>query len=383
MIEANAFIQAAAAAGIRHYSGVPCSFLKPLINGVIDAAETEYIGAANEGDAVAIASGFALAGHPAIALMQNSGLGNAVSPLTSLNWVFGLPILLIVTWRGNPEHGDEPQHALMGAITTKLLETMDIEWAMFPETAEAIQPALAAAQAYMQARQKPYALFVRKGALCPQALRTTQPPSRMGHRFASTDVRCKDLAQRPTRRDVLAAVQALAKPQDVLIATTGYTGRELYALADKPNQLYVVGSMGCASSLGLGLALAQPERRIFVLDGDGAALMRMGNFATIGQLGPANLVHVLIDNERHESTGGQSTVSGGIDFAHLATSCGYAAGVSGDNVDLLAPLLQLAAPGPVLAHVKVTPGAPDNLPRPTIKPPEVLARLREFLGAQP
>ncbi|GJM10528.1 MAG: thiamine pyrophosphate enzyme [Lysobacteraceae bacterium] len=379
MIEAKAFIEAAMSAGIRHYSGVPCSFLKPLINGVIDHPDTEYVGAANEGDAVAIASGFAIAGYPSVALMQNSGLGNAVSPLTSLNWVFGLPILLIVTWRGNPQHGDEPQHELMGAITTDMLEAMDIEWAMFPEDQQAIGPALEKAQQSMQSRHKPFAFFVRKGSISPQPLQSTQRPSRMGHRFASTDFRQKNPEARPSRQQVLATVQQLAGPRDVLIATTGYTGRELYALSDEPNQLYVVGSMGCASSLGLGLALADPGRRVFVLDGDGAALMRMGNMATIGQLGPANLVHVLIDNERHESTGGQSTVSAGVDFAHVATSCGYSAAVTGDNTDLIAPLLKLDLDGPRLAHIKVSPGAPDDLPRPTVKPPEVLARLRTFL----
>src|SRR5262249_43067797 len=130
-------------------------------------------------------------------------------------------------------------------------------------------------------------------------------------------------ARLPTRSEVLRAVQSTARVTDAVIATTGFTGRALYALEDCPNQLYLVGSMGCAGTLGLGLGLAQPRRRVIVLDGDGAALMRLSALATIGYERPANLVHILLDNEIHESTGGQATVSHSVDLAAVARACGY------------------------------------------------------------
>jgi phosphonopyruvate decarboxylase len=132
LIEARHFVEAARERGFHWYAGVPCSYLTPFINYVLQDESLHYVSMANEGDAVALIAGVALAadaGTPqrrGIAMMQNSGLGNAVSPLTSLTWTFRLPQLLIVTWRGQPGVADEPQHALMGPITPALLDTMEI-----------------------------------------------------------------------------------------------------------------------------------------------------------------------------------------------------------------------------------------------------------------
>src|SRR5271154_3037373 len=156
MIEARHFVEAARERGFRWYAGVPCSFLTPFINFVLQDPSLEYLSMANEGDAVAFIAGIALGGDArlshgrGITMMQNSGLGNAVSPLTSLTWTFRLPQLLIVTWRGQPGIADEPQHALMGPITPAMLETMQIPWELFPTETAAIGPALDRALAYMQ-----------------------------------------------------------------------------------------------------------------------------------------------------------------------------------------------------------------------------------------
>src|SRR5687768_15876784 len=140
MIQAHEFVAPARAAGFRLFAGVPCSFLTPFINYVIDSKDLRYISSANEGDAVATAAGAALGGQLGVAMMQNSGLGNAVSPLTSLTWPFRIPLLLIVTWRGDPEVKDEPQHKLIGQITPRLLETMEIPWELFPDSPDAVSP---------------------------------------------------------------------------------------------------------------------------------------------------------------------------------------------------------------------------------------------------
>ncbi|QKM49756.1 hypothetical protein B7760_03814 [Burkholderia glumae] len=302
MIEAAQFVEAARERGFDWYAGVPCSYLTPFINYVLQDPALHYVSAANEGDAVAIVAGATLGGKRGIAMMQNSGLGNAVSPLTSLTWTFRLPQLLIVTWRGKPGEHDEPQHALMGPITPQMLDTMEIPWEQFPTEAEQIAPALDRAIRHMDETGRPYALVMQKGSVAPYPLKDAPMPApRPQAAPLSTRAAAAEL---PTRHAALAAVIART-PLDstVVLASTGFCGRELYALDDRANQLYMVGSMGCVTPLALGLALARPDLTVVAVDGDGAALMRMGAFATLGAYGPKNLVHVLLDNGAHESTG--------------------------------------------------------------------------------
>lgn len=382
MIEARGFIEAARQQGFQLYSGVPCSYLKPFINYVIGAPGLQYVGATNEGDAVAIASGAELGGRRSVVMFQNSGLGNAVNPLTSLNQIARIPVLVIVTWRAEPGgEPDEPQHALMGEITTGMLDLMKIPWSSFPETEDAIEATLARAVAVMKGERRPYALVMRKDAVAPH-------PLEKGPVARPVDTTPPELAVWPEVRQprsaYLAAVQESVRPTDVVVATTGYTGRELYALGDRPGQIYMVGSMGCASSFGLGLALAQPRRRIIVLDGDGAALMRLGALATIGYERPTNLVHVLLDNEVHDSTGGQSTVSHSVDLAAVARACGYPRVLRIATPDALAALLRdnrsPEEAGLTFAHVKTQPGTMAKLPRPRVTPVDVAEKLRLWLA---
>jgi phosphonopyruvate decarboxylase len=185
----------------------------------------------------------------------------------------------------------------------------------------------------------------------------------------------------PTRGDLLAAVHEVTA-NDLVIATTGYTGRELYALDDRANQLYMVGSMGCCVSLALGLALCRPDRRVVALDGDGAALMRMGALSVVGHERPENLVHVVLDNGVHESTGGQSTVSTNVDFAAVAAACGYPNVARADSAAALGALLAEtpSVPGPLFVHARMRPGVPKDLPRPTVTPRAVAERLRAYIA---
>src|SRR5579872_5186949 len=215
MIEARDFIEAARERGFGWYAGVPCSYLTPLINYVVQDPSLRYLSMANEGDAVALIAGAALGsgGAPCgVAMMQNSGLGNAVSPLTSLTWTFRLPQLLIVTWRGQPGVTDEPQHALMGPITPKLLETMELPWELFPTTVGAIGPALDRATAHMDATGRPYVLVMQKGTVAPFALQPGagvigQPHTRTDAGL-TLDPRCLTPDNRQTRQEVLREVIA-------------------------------------------------------------------------------------------------------------------------------------------------------------------------------
>jgi phosphonopyruvate decarboxylase len=375
MITAESFIDAAKEKGFDFYTGVPCSYLTPFINYVIDSPELRYVGATNEGDAVAIASGASLAGKQSVVMFQNSGLGNAINPLTSLNQIFKIPILIIVTWRGEPGGvPDEPQHQLMGAITPQLLELMQIPYSFFPTDTEEIEPTLNRAIEHMVQHRSPYALVMKKGSVASCTLNSqlavkpllTTPTAPLFHPEPNY-----------TRNDILRTIQVASQPEDLLLATTGYCGRELYAIEDRENQFYMVGSMGCVSSIGLGIALARPQRRVIAIDGDGAALMRMGALATIGYERPSNLLHILLDNRVHESTGGQSTVSHSVDFCAIAGACGYGNVVRAATPEEVKAVITDSSDRLTFLYVNIKPGIPQKLPRPKITPPQVAQRLRQ------
>lgn len=379
MIEASQFVEPAKQLGFNFWAGVPCSYLTPFINYTIGDAGLSYVSSANEGDAVATASGAVLGGRRAVAMMQNSGLGNAISPLTSLNHVFQIPVLLIITLRGEPGQTDEPQHELMGQITQQLLETMGIPWAWFPQQSVDVDQVLQTALTHMNQNGRPFALIMRKDSVAAYPL-----PS--GSLSGNKRIYINNISQNivnkqyiPTRHDILGELLGLTNVNEtILIASTGFTGRELCAIEDRANQLYMVGSMGCASSLGLGLSMVRPDKKVIVIDGDGAALMRMGNLATIGAFGGENFYHLLLDNQVHESTGGQATVSGSVDFPGIANACGYRNVFERTGRDGLPEFLRCQAPA--FMHVHTQRGVADDLPRPAIKPSDVARRLMQHMA---
>jgi phosphonopyruvate decarboxylase len=383
VIQAEDFVEAAKRFGFTWYAGVPCSFLTPFINYVINDQSLVYLSAVNEGDALAAACGASIGGQRAIVMMQNSGLGNAINPLTSLTYSFRIPLLLIITLRGDPQLQDEPQHELMGQITGQLLSTLQIPWEFFPTKAEDIGPVLQRVEHALQQDRLPYALIMRKGSVAPHTLKRNPIGDRPA--FNAHSQSCFRAAQRASRTEALQQiVKWTDTPDTVVIATTGYTGRELFALCDRPNHLYMVGSMGCASSLGLGLCLSRPDLKVVVIDGDGAALMRMGNFAMIGAYGGPQLTHILLDNEAHDSTGSQATVSSRVAFAQVATACGYEVALAGDDLTLVDDLFARSSSwGAKLAHLKIRTGTIDALPRPKMTPAAVLQRLMQQIGSMP
>jgi phosphonopyruvate decarboxylase len=376
MITADDFLVACRTRKIDFYTGVPCSFLTPLINRTIGEPSLDYVGAASEGEAIAIAAGAWLAGRNTVVLCQNSGLGNAVNPLTSLNFPFRIPTLLIVTWRGQPGIHDEPQHELMGQITAGVLDIMRIEHAMFPTEAAAVGPALDVAVTAMSARGLPYALIMPHDTVYDD---TRPPPSALSP-VRGTRLDLRRNGARPRRDEILQRVLDGAPEAAAIVATTGKAGRELFTLADRKQHLYLVGSMGCASGVGLGVSL-NARRPVIVLDGDGAALMKLGTFATIGATGPGNLIHIVLDNGVHDSTGGQATVSAAIDFAGMALACNYRRAISCDSAAEFDRALAgaLEAGGPSLVHARIQPGSMDKLGRPTVTPVQVARRFQSFL----
>lgn len=379
MIKAKEFIDAGLAQGLDFYTGVPCSFLTPLINGVISDKRTTYVAAASEGEAVAIASGAWLAGKKTLVMFQNSGFGNAINPLTSLNFPFRIPTYVVCTWRAGPGLKDEPQHELMGEITPGLFELIRIPHAAFPTASGDIAPALTRADTAMEETGIPYGFIMQKGDVADEDLDGVENPVAKGGGKLERDL---EGGTPPTRYVTMERMLSVVPDNAAIIATTGKCGRELFTIADRPQHLYQVGSMGCAVAMGLGTALCV-KNPVVVVDGDGALLMHYGTLATVGAYAPKNLVHLVLDNGTYDSTGGQPTVSGGVDFAQAAIACGYKHAVSCDGLKGFEKALKAAlkTDGPTLIHMKIAPGSLEKLGRPTITPPEVARRMRAFLAA--
>lgn len=381
MIEAKDFLQLVRQEGYRFFTGVPCSFLKPFINTVIQDRDLMYIGASSEGEAVALAIGAHLAGQKTVMMCQNSGLGNMVNPLTSLCYPFRIPILLITTLRGDPAFSDEPQHELIGQITGDLFTTMRIPSSYFPTERVDVESAFRGALQQMHETSLPYAFIMRKGTVreCPLEFSAMPVSPKRSHPEGTFH---QPGIPSLKRIDAIRIVREVAGRRAALIGTTGKTGRELFTLGDEPNQLYVVGGMGCAAGIGLGIKLAKPDQPLIVLDGDGAALMKLGTMATIGYHSLAGFLHVVLDNESHDSTGGQKTVSSHVDFASVASACSYARSWRTDTAQELREMARqaLKEEGPVMIHVKIRPGSLPDLARPDQRPVEVKRRFMHFLA---
>jgi phosphonopyruvate decarboxylase len=372
MLNTTAFGESLNRLGYSFFSGVPCSLLKSLINYAMN--ECRYVIAANEGDAVACCAGSYLAGGKAVFLCQNSGLGNAVSPLASLCHPFHIPVLGFVSLRGDPNEQDEPQHQLMGKITPSLLDHLQITWNYLSfDQQEAQQQLLQADQAIQQ--KKSFFFIIRKNQFDPVALLPAVDTLQ-----GDGDPRLM-LKNRLKRQEILHRIVKDKDQDTIVLATTGYTSRELYAIEDSPQHFYMVGSMGCVSSLALGIALCCPGKKVVAIDGDGALLMRMGNMASIGYHQPNNLLHIVLDNEIHESTGGQASVAKHVNFAAIAAELHYRATFNVNDMANFSRIFQDFIKQPQLSFmdVKTQAGVLEHLPRPRMQPPDLAERFKKAL----
>jgi phosphonopyruvate decarboxylase len=388
-MQIEAFGQVLKQHGFRRGAGVPCSYFTPLVNYMTVDPELDYVSATSEGEAVAIAAGMVTAGEPAFALMQNSGLGNAVNPITSMLYIYRMPVVLLVSHRGQPGgQPDEPQHELMGQITEQLSELCGLRTHVFDP--EQFDQKLTAAEA----DGGPSAFIVRKGTLeggpkaPPLSLKVESRAIQLGNTGTFTPVLTREQALTALLPIMNRGLDAGASEDAAaVVGTTGKLSRELYELddreGDKKNRFYMVGSMGCAAGFGFGIARARPERKVLVLDGDGALLMKLGSLATIGFCAPENYHQVTFDNGAHESTGGQPTPSPAVDFALAALACGYKHAETVSEPDALTDAVQrhLAMPGPTLLRVVIKTGARGELGRPKLSPRACYERFSRFLRA--
>ncbi len=368
-------------------AGVPCSILTPVVNTMTVDEDLDYLSATSEGEAVAIAAGLVTGGRPALALMQNSGLGNAVNPITSMLNIYQIPVVLLISHRGEPNIPDAPQHEWMGRITEDLTRLCGLRTHVLH--AKTFRQTLGAALD----DGVPAAWICRKGTLTGAP--SVPPIALKLVRRSYAPVAANGFEPTMSREQALEAIlPCLDRGMEdgrggpttpAVIGTTGKLSRELYENGDrdhsKLNRFYMVGSMGCAAGFGLGVARAQPRRKVLVLDGDGSLLMKLGSLATIGYAAPANLHHVLFDNGAHDTTGGQPTVSPGVDFATMATACGYRLAETVADREALIQTLDrhVDADGPTFLRVTVHTGSRSDLGRPELTPRDNWLRFCRFL----
>ncbi|XOV79317.1 MAG: phosphonopyruvate decarboxylase [Aestuariibacter sp.] len=365
MIEPKGFCDLLQQHGLSFFCGVPDSLLKNLCT-YIDSnfSAQHHLITANEGNAVAVATGrFLGEGKPAVVYMQNSGLGNAVNPLVSLadSKVYGIPMLLVIGWRGEPEVKDEPQHIKQGEITLQQLDLLGIPYCIIDSNSE-YQDSVTQLLQHMNHRSKPVAIIVRKGTFAP--------------------VNAKDVESKPedkentklTREDALKAIVSAVSGDELVVSTTGKTSRELFEIRvanDQPTSDFLtVGGMGHTASIAQGVALAKPERKVIALDGDGSMLMHMGALPVIAQSNVPNLIHIVLNNGCHESVGGQPTVAQHIDIETVATGAGYKQYSYVDSIENIQKTVvdALNLSGPTFIEINIQQGSRSDLGRPSSTP---------------
>ncbi|MBR6029059.1 MAG: phosphonopyruvate decarboxylase [Clostridia bacterium] len=361
------------AIGADFYAGVPDSQLRVLCDALMrrwGIDPTHHVIAANEGNAAALAAGYHLAtGKVPVVYMQNSGEGNIINPLASLldRAVYAIPTVFIIGWRGEPGVHDEPQHVYQGEVTLELLRVMRV--AHFVLRPEASEEELAEAMEGFRTRLAQgecVAFVVAKGALTGEKTA-----------YSNRGSICREEA---------ISLIAEAAGESPIVSTTGKASRELFEIREARGQghhrdFLTVGSMGHASSIALGIACQKPDTKVWCIDGDGAALMHLGAMAVIGSQKPGNLVHIVINNEAHETVGGMPTVAGKISLTDIARACGYPKVSSADSLASLREALAEAAEAreTCFIEVKCALGARADLGRPTTTPQENKTTFMTFL----
>ena len=374
MLSPKIFIESLAAKGIDFFAGVPDSLLKNVCAFISDTLDDRHnIIAANEGAAVGLAAGHYLAtGHIPCVYMQNSGEGNAINPLASLTdkEVYGIPVLLVIGWRGEPGVHDEPQHVKQGKITLPLLDAMGIRHEILSQDETEFRSQLDGAVRHMSETGEAFAFIVRKNTFEPYTLQR------------------HEVNEYPlSREEAIQKVAASLSAKDVIVSTTGMISRELFEYRTAQGQgherdFLTVGSMGHASQIALGIALEKTDRRVWCFDGDGAALMHLGSVAIIADKAPENFVHVIFNNGAHDSVGGQPTAGLKVNLAGIAKAAGYKDAVSVTTAEDLGSALKALKTmrGPVLLEVRVHRGNRKDLGRPTTTPIQNRDALMEVMG---
>lgn len=363
MIDSHHFIANLQRLSVNFYTGVPDSLLKSFCACLLQTFPGDkHIIAANEGAAVALAAGHYLATKQLpLVYLQNSGLGNAINPLLSLAdpEVYGIPMMLMIGWRGYPGTKDEPQHRKQGRVQNALLTGMEIPYFTL-NAASGYEAILKEASSIALKQSKPVALVVEKDTFLP-------------FRNESKSATAYPM----TREEAITVILKQIHETDIVVSTTGMTSREIFEHRSNNEHghhqdFLMVGSMGHCSQIALGISLEKKHRKTYCIDGDGAVIMHMGSLTVIGAHAKDNFVHILLNNGSHDSVGGQPTTASTTDFSLIAGASGYRSVWTVKSEDELSEALRKArnSSGPVFIEVFVKKGARKDLGRPNRTPAE-------------
>ncbi len=370
MLNAKEFINYICKSGVNSFYGVPDSLLKPFCNEVLNLDASKHQITSNEGMAIALAIGNHLASKKiSCVYMQNSGLGNAINPILSLasSEVYSIPMLLLIGWRGEllsstEQIKDEPQHKHQGKLTCKQLELIDIPYKVISNETNNWKEVTDNLIRKSFTDNKPVALVCKKNTF---DINNT-----------NNVIQDKAINLTLTREDIVKSIINKNKNYTPIFSTTGMVSRELYenriAKGEKPIDFYTVGGMGCVSSIALGFLRASKNiEQVICIDGDGSLLMHMGSlFKTSDQKG---FIHIVINNNSHDSVGGQPTNAFDIDFKKLGYSIGYSECYSTNSKIIFEDILEKVLTDNKKSYfieVKVKKGNRDNLGRPKEIPVE-------------
>ncbi len=369
MIDVSAFYQHLKNREVNFFAGVPDSLLKDICAFITDhATAEEHVITANEGSAVGLAVGYHLAtGKVPLVYMQNSGLGNVVNPVLSIadDDVYGIPMILLIGWRGEPDVKDEPQHVKQGKVTDKMLEAMGIPYVVIGQDSDQYS---AIDQMVELAKEKscPVAILVKKNTFSKYKFGTPKSDFPL------------------SREKALKLVIDNISKDAIVVSTTGKLSRELFEYREEKRQghdtdFLTVGAMGHTSQIALGVSLQDKSKQVYCLDGDGSVIMHMGSLATNGRLASTNFCHIVFNNGAHESVGGQPSFAFDIDIVSIAKSCGYKNAITVSTPNEIIECLQMDRVGSTLIEIKVSIDSRDDLGRPTTTPKENKVDFMNFI----
>ncbi len=356
MIDTKDFYNSLIKNNFDFFVGVPDSLLKDFCLCVNDLSKKNHIITANEGNAVAIASGYNITTSKyGVVYLQNSGLGNIVNPLLSLvdEKVYKIPMLLIIGYRGEPNIKDEPQHIKQGELTLPLLETLGIKYFILDEN---YKEQIDQCYNYIKQTDKPIALVVKKNSFSKYEKEQNN-----------------NNLNKLSREEALKIIIDNIDENSFIVSTTGKTSREIFEIREEnktshANDFLTVGSMGHTSSLALGISL-NTEKNIYCIDGDGAFIMHMGGLAVAVQNAKKNFRYILINNGCHESVGGQPTIAYSIDIKKILLGFGFKkVFVVNNKNDIITALKQQKEKEKIAIVINVNTNSRINLGRPTTTP---------------
>ncbi|MBI2374285.1 MAG: sulfopyruvate decarboxylase subunit alpha [Deltaproteobacteria bacterium] len=362
------------------FVSVPCSLLDGLLRLIHEEKDVIHIPVTREEEGLGILAGATLAGRRPALVAQNSGLGNSINAICSLTNYFELPTVFVISHRGSEGERIDAQLP-MGAATIPLLDAVGVSSHTIGSAADLSILDEAIPKAF-EARRSVAFLFPFSYWSCgersePAGLSDCEasPPETGG--LADGDSLRPGAANSPPQPEIGAKEEKTYRrfealelimghvSDELVVVNIGHPAQEVFRIKDRPKNFYMLGSMGLASSIGLGLAMSTKDR-VVAIDGDGSVLMNLGTLATIGVARPSNLVLIVIDNESYGSTGFQKTLTAsGVDLTAIARACQipavFEARGEAETRAVLERVMARREPGPVCVVLKTEAGKAEGL----------------------